>query len=264
MARLAFIGAGRIAQAIMGGLINQGLSASNMTAADPDPDILDMLPTGVKRSADNLAAVADADVVILCVKPNMAKTVVSGLASVLADRLLISVAAGIRASDLTAWSGEATVIRCMPNTPALIRQGMIGLYSADASAVQRALADDLLGAVGATAWFDSDDDLDKVTALSGSGPAYFFYLMEAMIAAGVELGMSTEASRTLVLNTAMGAAAMAVDSPDSPAQLRANVTSPGGTTEAALNVLSAQGLSESLDAAVRAAYERAIELGNSV
>ena len=151
----------------------------------------------------------------------------------------------------------------MPNTPALIRQGMVGLYSSDASTEQRTLAEELLSAVGSTAWFESDDDLDKVTALSGSGPAYFFYLMEAMIDAGVALGISEDASRTLVLNTALGAAAMAVESAESPSQLRANVTSPGGTTEAALKVLASQGLPANVDAAVRAAYHRAIELGDN-
>lgn len=263
MATLAFIGAGRIAQAIMGGLINQGFNPDDITASDPDASILEMLPAGVNAAPNNAAAIASADVIVLCVKPNMAKPVVSDLAGAITGRLLISVAAGIRASDLAKWSGGATVIRCMPNTPALIRQGMIGLYSADASHDQRALADELLGAVGVTAWFDSDDDLDKVTALSGSGPAYFFYLMEAMIDAGIALGLSDDASRTLVLNTALGAAAMAVDSPDTPARLRANVTSKGGTTEAALKVLADRGLPESLDAAVRAAYQRAIELGNA-
>ena len=263
MTKLAFIGAGRIAQAIIGGLINQGFVAANMTAADPDTRILDSLPGGVQRSADNLQAASDADVVILCVKPNMTKSVVSDLASTLKGRLLISVAAGIRASDLTTWSGGTTVIRCMPNTPALIRQGMVGLYSSDASTEQRTLAEELLSAVGSTAWFESDDDLDKVTALSGSGPAYFFYLMEAMIDAGVALGISEDASRTLVLNTALGAAAMAVESSESPSQLRANVTSPGGTTEAALKVLASQGLPANVDAAVRAAYHRAIELGDN-
>ncbi len=263
MTKLAFIGAGKIAQAIIGGLINQGFIAANMTAADPDTRILESLPDGVQRSADNLQAASDADVVILCVKPNMAKSVVSDLAGTLTDRLLISVAAGIRASDLTTWSGGTTVIRCMPNTPALIRQGMVGLYSSDASPEQRTLAEELLSAVGSTAWFESDDDLDKVTALSGSGPAYFFYLMEAMIDAGVALGISEDASRTLVLNTALGAAAMAVESAESPSQLRANVTSPGGTTEAALRVLASQGLPANMDAAVRAAYHRAIELGDN-
>jgi pyrroline-5-carboxylate reductase len=237
---LAFIGAGNMASALIGGLVKQGFTAQQITAADPYPAMLDKLKSvaPVSVTGDNIAAVSDADVVILAVKPQVMKQVLEPLAATLQQRrpLIISIAAGIEIASIERWLGGALpIVRCMPNTPALVQLGATGLFAnAAVSAAQRDLADSILKAVGVALWVDSEAQLDAVTAVSGSGPAYFFLVMEAMQAAGEQLGLSSETAKLLTLQTALGAARMALDADVDTAELRRRVTSPNGTTERAI------------------------------
>jgi pyrroline-5-carboxylate reductase len=214
-------------------------------------------------------AVTDAAVVVLAVKPQVMNKVVAELAGKLnSDPLLLSIAAGVPANAITAWVGAPLgVVRCMPNTPALFGVGMAAMFANDSvTPQQRVRAAGIAEAVGEVVWVDTEAELDAVTAVSGSGPAYFFYLMEVMIATGIELGLDPETARRLTLQTAKGAALMAIQSEEAPAQLRRNVTSPGGTTEAALNVFESDGLAatirNALAAAARRSQELAVEFGS--
>ncbi len=261
-AKLAFIGAGNIAQAIIGGLINDGIPHRNILAIDPSADQLERLPDGVRKEITATGQLKDIDAIVICVKPNLVGTVLVGLAPDATGKLVISVAAGITTATITeSLGGKPAIIRCMPNTPALVGTGMTGLFaSAAVTAVQKKLAETVLGAVGEFIWFDNEADLDAVTAVSGSGPAYFFLVMEAMQQAGESLGLSAATSRQLVLQTALGAARMAAGGSLSAAELRRNVTSPGGTTEAAINSLLAAGIEQTFKTALHAAAERSREL----
>lgn len=238
--RLAFIGAGNMASALIGGLVKQGFAAQQITASDPYPAMLDKLKSvaPVTTTDDNIAAVSGADVVILAVKPQVMKQVLEPLAVTLQQQqpLIISIAAGIEIASIERWLGGALpIVRCMPNTPALVQLGATGLFAnAAVSAAQRELADSILQAVGVALWVDSEAQLDAVTAVSGSGPAYFFLVMEAMQAAGEQLGLSSETAKLLTLQTALGAARMALDADVDTAELRRRVTSPNGTTERAI------------------------------
>lgn len=238
--RLAFIGAGNMASALIGGLVKQGFAAQQITASDPYPAMLEKLKSvaPVTLTSDNIAAVSNADVVILAVKPQVMKQVLEPLAETLQQRrpLIISIAAGIEIASIEHWLGGALpIVRCMPNTPALVQLGATGLFAnAAVSAAQRELADSILKAVGVALWVDSEAQLDAVTAVSGSGPAYFFLVMEAMQAAGEQLGLSSETAKLLTLQTALGAARMALDADVDTAELRRRVTSPNGTTERAI------------------------------
>ncbi|HKI75089.1 MAG TPA: pyrroline-5-carboxylate reductase [Pseudomonadales bacterium] len=260
--RLAFMGAGNIARAIIGGLISSGYPSARMVAADPAPSQLEGLPGDVEGTTDNAAAAARADIIIICVKPGLVARVAADIAAAAKDKLVITVAAGIPIATIKAHLGPAAaVIRCMPNTPALVGIGMTGLYASDnVTEDQKAAGEAILAAVGKTRWFDTEDELNMVTAVSGSGPAYFFFVMEAMEKAAVSLGLSAEASRELVLQTALGAARMAAGSDVSPQTLRERVTSPGGTTQAALECLADAGLAGNFEQAIAAAYRRAVEL----
>ncbi len=262
---IAFIGAGNMARSLIGGLIARGVGAERLIAADPAPAQLEQLRQsyGLRIASDNAQAVRDADVVVLAVKPQHLREAAQGLAAALATRspLLISVAAGIRASDIRRWSGAAAVVRCMPNRPALHGCGVTALYATpDVSAQGKELAQQLLGAVGATVWLEREDDMDAVTAVSGSGPAYFFLLIELLEQTGVELGLTPEVSRKLARETAYGAGCMARAAAEPAATLREQVTSPGGTTEAALRCLQARGAPEAFREAVRAAARRSAQL----
>lgn len=263
MASIAFLGAGNIAQAIMGGLDSSG---HQLIAFDPVPACRDAAAAlGATITSGNRTAIEKADVVILCVKPNVIADLVTGEANVLKDCLTISVAAGITTSTLLApMSPSAAVVRCMPNTPALVKTGMTALFATEGvSEAQRALAEDILSSVGETIWVEEESALDAVTAVSGSGPAYFFLLMEAMIDAAKAEGLPPETARQLVLQTALGAATMAHSSSDAPDQLRINVTSPGGTTQAALETFEKLGLPDTVSRAVHAARVRSEELSQS-
>lgn len=264
MSNIAFIGAGNIAKAILGGYYAANPGAE-IYAADPMASQLETLPRGVHTSTDNQVAVSNADTVVLCVKPNMMADICKDLASISSDKLFISVAAGITSHDLQSWLGpSAAVIRCMPNTPALVGEGMTGLFAREeVSEQQRQNAQSLLGSVGKYCWFDNEADLDLVTAVSGSGPAYFFLLIEAMQEAAVELGLAPDVARQLCLQTALGAATMAASSDLEASTLRQNVTSPGGTTAAALDVFQEHGFKDIVTQALGAAEKRAKELSSN-
>lgn len=265
-ARLVFIGAGNMASSIIGGLVSHGYPAQLITATDRSTDQLEQLAqqTGINTSTDNSTAAANADAIILAVKPQVMADVASPLKPVIIDNkpLIISIAAGITVDNLLNWMGsDLPIIRTMPNTPALVQTGATGLYAnAAVSEQQKALADTVFSAIGLASWFDQESDLDAVVAISGSGPAYFFMMMEAMEEAGVKLGLSAESARELTLQTALGAAKLAQSSDVSPAELRRRVTSPGGTTEQAIQRFEEGGLRELVDTALQAASKRSKEL----
>lgn len=264
-AKIAFLGAGNIAQAIIGGLVQGGYPAQMIFAADPTAEQLARLPDGVNRCDDNTSAAEAADVVVFSVKPHLVAQVAEGIAGAARGKLIVSVAAGITSALLANKLGSDTaIIRCMPNTPALVGEGMTGLFAnINVTDAQRDVGETLLSAVGKVLWFDDEAQLDMVTAVSGSGPAYFFIVMEAMERAAISLGLPPEASRTLVLQTAFGAARMANLSDEPPATLRQNVTSKGGTTEAAINSLLDSGLLAHFNTAIQAACRRSIELAGT-
>lgn len=264
--KLVFIGGGNMATSLIGGLLKQGFPANTLAVCDPVAETRDRLQSDFKistyHSNDHASA---ADVVVLAVKPQIMKTVATELASAITHQpLVISIAAGIPIAALQAWLGENTpLVRCMPNTPALLQKGATGLYATrDVSPVQHSLAEDIISAVGTVSWFDSEQDIDKVTALSGSGPAYFFLVMEAMENAGVKLGLDRDTARQLTIQTALGAASMASQGEFEPAELRRRVTSPGGTTESAINSFMADRLPDIFEQAMQAAYQRSIEMAD--
>jgi pyrroline-5-carboxylate reductase len=264
--RIAFIGGGNMATALIGGLLARGAAPGAITVADPDPRQRERLSrdSGVRVEADGPAAAADADIVVLAVKPQQMAEVARGLAPVLARRrpLVISVAAGIRLRDLARWLGAGIpLVRTMPNRPALIGAGVTALYAnADVDDDARDVAEAILLACGPTVWVPDEAQLDVVTAVSGSGPAYFFLLIEMLEAAAIELGMDAATARKLAVETAQGAGRMAAESTDTPAELRAQVTSKGGTTAAALAVLEEAGVRAMFGRAVAAAARRSGEL----
>lgn len=263
---ITFIGAGNMARSLIVGLLNDNANVV-LRVADPDRHQLDAIRQhwpAVFTTTDNIEAMQGADVVVLAVKPQIMREVVQGLAEV-AQRsrpLILSVAAGIREQALNQWlGGNMPIVRCMPNTPALVQAGATGLYAnPQVDESQRSLAESILRAVGITLWFADEGKLDAVTAVSGSGPAYFFLVMEAMQAAAEQLGIQAEDAHLLVVQTALGAARLALESKDSPAELRRKVTSKGGTTEAALKVLNEGGLLDLFSKALSAAEQRACEL----
>ncbi|MEJ2687866.1 MAG: pyrroline-5-carboxylate reductase [Gammaproteobacteria bacterium] len=263
---IAFIGAGNMAGSLIAGLIGDGIDPAQLRVSDPDADKLRAIADkfGVTTFQDNHAAVTGAHVVVLAVKPQTLQTVAGELAAdVQSGRpLVISVAAGIREPDLTRWlGGNVAVVRAMPNTPALVRSGATALYgNAQTRTEQRDLAESVLRAVGLALWLDDEGQMDAVTALSGSGPAYFFLVMEALQEAGRQLGLPAETARLLTLQTAFGAAKMALESADDPAVLRQRVTSPGGTTEKAVGVLEDGALRGLFLKALQAAASRSREL----
>ncbi len=264
--RLAFIGAGNMASSLIGGLLRSGTRPEQIIAADPAADQLKKIEAmGVATTADNAKAVAHADAVILAVKPQVMSVVVSNLAAHLTSEVLIvSIAAGVTSASIASWSRpELAIVRCMPNTPALYGAGITAMFANDhVQPRHRALAADVLGAAGEVLWVEVESDLDAVTAVSGSGPAYFFYLMEAMTAAGQAQGLAPEVALQLTLATAHGAALMARQSGIAPSQLRKNVTSPGGTTERAISVLDAAGVHRTIRAAIEQAAIRSAELAS--
>lgn len=268
---LAFIGGGNMARSLIGGLLTKGLPASQIIVADPFEAQRTQVARQyqVKVTADNNEAARAAQVIVFAVKPQELGNVARALAPTLLTAghkpLIISVAAGIRASDLQAWLGGAPVVRTMPNRPALNGCGITGMYaSAEVPAAQRELATRILSAVGKAIWVELETQMDAVTAVSGSGPAYFFLLMELLEAAGVELGLSPDVSRALAVETAYGAGFMARELTDAPALLREQVTSKGGTTEAALKVFAGHNLPNIVLQAVQAAAARSAELATQL
>lgn len=262
---LLFIGGGNMAAAMIGGLITEGWPAAGIHAVDVLPEALQRLRDryGIDTSSEAAAAVRSAECVVLAVKPQQMPEVARGLAPVIDGKLVISIAAGIRGSDLARWLGPtARIVRAMPNTPALVGAGITGLCAMPGvSAAQRAEAERILGAVGNTFWVDSEIDLDAVTAVSGSGPAYVFYFIEALEQAGRELGLSPAVARQSALATFAGAIKLAAGEGADPAKLRAQVTSKGGTTERAISLLDEAAVKAAFVKAVRGAAERSAELG---
>lgn len=265
-ATIAFIGAGNMGQSLIGGLIADGYQPGQIWATEPHQDKLDALHKnfGVNVTTDNNTAVAQADIVLLAVKPQVMSEVVKGIAQTMRDKkpLIISIAAGIRIAYIQKWLGEkAAVVRCMPNTPALVGSGATALLAShEVSEEQKELAESILRSVGITLWLDQESQMDIVTALSGSGPAYFFFMMEALQAGAVKLGLSEEVARMLTVQTGLGAAHMALETAETLAELRQKVTSPGGTTEAALKVLESVKLRDGFIDAVQSAKSRSEEL----
>jgi pyrroline-5-carboxylate reductase len=264
---LAFIGGGNMARALIGGLLARGWSRDRIVVADPVAGQREILERtfGVRTAADNVGAARDADIIVLAVKPQEMRNAVGQIKAVIekSKPLLISVAAGIRASDIERWTGGIPVVRCMPNRPALQGCGITGLYAAaEVPVADRRLAEEILGAVGATLWLEQESHMDIVTAVSASGPAYFFLLIECLEQAGVSLGLPADVSRKLAIETAFGSGAMAREATEAPATLREQVTSKGGTTAAALQVMEAHKIRETFLEAVAAATRRGAELAD--
>ncbi|OOG28587.1 pyrroline-5-carboxylate reductase [Thioalkalivibrio denitrificans] len=268
---IAFIGAGNMARSLIGGLVQDGWPEDALWAVDPDASqrdaVLRRWPS-VHVHEEAGEAVAHADVVVLAVKPQVLRDVARGIAEAVQSRrpLVVSIAAGVRGADIERWlGGDLPVVRCMPNTPALVGSGATALAAnSRVDTGQKAVAESILRAVGLTVWLDDETALDAVTALSGSGPAYCFLLMEAMEDAGVQLGLPRETARLLALQTAFGAAKLALESEDDAATLRTRVTSRGGTTEQALRVLESGGFRELFTRALTAARDRSRELADQL
>ncbi|OGT22400.1 MAG: pyrroline-5-carboxylate reductase [Gammaproteobacteria bacterium RBG_16_57_12] len=263
---IAFIGGGNMARSLVGGLIAGGCQGTRIHVSDHDEAKLQALQAsfGVNVHRDNHQAAGPADVVVLAVKPQALHEVSAELAATLRERrpLVMSIAAGIREAALQRWlGGDRAIVRVMPNTPALVQSGASVLYANSlVTDDQRDLAESIMRTVGLTLWVDDEDLMDPVTALSGSGPAYIFLIMEALEQAGEKLGLSREMARLLTLQTTFGAAKMALESSEDVALLRQRVTSPGGTTEQALKVLEQGGLRRLMDDALAAACRRSREL----
>ncbi|MCY1407732.1 Pyrroline-5-carboxylate reductase [compost metagenome] len=257
-----------MAASLIGGLRAQGLEASQIRASDPGAEQRAKVSAehGIELFADNAQAIEGADVVVLAVKPQAMKAVCEALRpSLTPEQLVVSIAAGITCASMNNWLGAQPIVRCMPNTPALLRQGVSGLYAtAQVSPAQRQQAEQLLSAVGIALWLDEEQQLDAVTAVSGSGPAYFFLLIEAMTAAGEKLGLPHETAARLTLQTALGAAHMAVSSDVDAAELRRRVTSPAGTTEAAIKSFQAGGFEALVEKALGAAAHRSAEMAEQL
>ena len=266
---LTFIGGGNMAAALIAGLAGQLTEGANITVVDPNPAQLARLSDsfGVRAIERLDAAAAASDIIVLAVKPQQMQEVAAGLRPLLAGQpLVLSIAAGIRAADLSRWlGGYGAIVRCMPNTPALIGQGVTGMVAmAGVSDEHRNAADSVMRAVGQTVWLDEESKIDAVTAVSGSGPAYVFYFIEAMQQAAAELGLSAEQGTQLALATFTGASQLAARSADEVAVLRERVTSKGGTTYAALQSMEGAGVKQAIVAAVKAAAARGKEMGEEL
>ncbi|WP_104487803.1 pyrroline-5-carboxylate reductase [Acinetobacter indicus] len=259
---ISFIGGGNMAQALIGGLIARGMPSTRITVADPVEKIRLLLEEkDVHVTEDNQAAIRDADIVVFAVKPQVLASVLQPLKGQFEGKLVISIVAGAEIATISALLDTDRVVRVMPNTPALVQTGAHGLYAHDAvDSKDRELASQVLAATGLTIWVSSEAQIDAVTAVSGSGPAYFFYMMESMIRAGKNLGLDEKVATALTLQTALGAAQMAITSSNTPAELRKNVTSPNGTTQAALEVFDRAQVSQNIQAALAAAKTRSQEL----
>ena len=265
MNSIAFIGGGNMASAIIGGLVKSGRAADAILVVEPGAAQRDTLRDafGVRTLATADATLAKADVVVWAVKPQFFRDAAAPCAPHVGAALQLSVMAGIRSDAIGSATGATRIVRSMPNTPALIGQGIAGLYASEAvTAADRAQVEAVLAPTGQTLWVAREADLDAVTALSGSGPAYVFYFIEAMMQAAIDMGLNAAQGRQLALATFAGATALAQASSEAPAVLRERVTSKGGTTHAALLALDASGVKAAIVAAARAAQLRAAELGD--
>ncbi|MBP8027459.1 MAG: pyrroline-5-carboxylate reductase [Acinetobacter sp.] len=263
---ICFIGGGNMAQALIGGLISRGLPPTRITVSDPVEKVrLLLAEKDVCVTDDNIAAIHDADIVLFAVKPQVLASVLKPLKGLFEGKLVMSIVAGAEIATITTLLATDRIVRVMPNTPALVQTGAHGLYATDAvDSKDRELASQVLAATGLTLWVNSEAQIDAVTAVSGSGPAYFFYMMESMIRAGKNLGLDEKVATALTLQTALGAAQMAITSSNTPAELRKNVTSPNGTTQAALEVFDRAQISQNIQAALAAAQKRSQELAQEL
>ena len=264
--RIAFIGGGNMAAALLGGLAGKLTAGTNIHVVDPNADALSRLRErfGVSTAASVDAAVYEVDVIVLAVKPQQMRDVAAALLPHLCGQLVLSIAAGIRAVDLSRWlGGHGAIVRCMPNTPALIGQGITGMVAtAGVSDAQKEAAEAILRSVGATVWLTEESLIDPVTAVSGSGPAYVFYFIEAMQQAALEMGLTAEQGTQLAIATFTGAAQLAAQSDEPVSVLRERVTSKGGTTYAALTSMEQSGVKQAIVKALHAASARGRELGD--
>ena len=264
---ICFIGGGNMAHALIGGLLKRDFSAAQFCVVEINADNRAKLHStyAVRAVADMATGVAGSEVIVLAVKPQQLHEVAAQLAPMLAGQMLLSIAAGIRAADVARWAGTHNIVRAMPNTPALIQSGITGLYAMPTvTQVQRDMAQSLLSAVGKTLWVEDEALLDAVTAVSGSGPAYVFYFIEALQQAGVELGLSAHDARRLALDTFLGASKLAVGSSDEVSELRARVTSKNGTTERALLSMDAHQVKQHIINAAKAAAVRSQQMGDEL
>ena len=269
--KIAFIGGGNMASALIAGLAGKLTAGANIHVVDPNADALERLRTqyGVTTASASDAAVSAADVMVLAVKPQSMREVAAQLLPLIdaaRQPLIVSIAAGIRSADLSRWlGGYGAIVRCMPNTPALIGMGITGMAATDGvSAQQKQAADDILRAVGPTVWLDDEAQIDAVTAISGSGPAYVFYFIEAMQQAAAELGLSDQQGTQLALATFAGAAQLATQSSEPVALLRERVTSKGGTTYAALTSMEDSGVKAAIVKGAKAAAARGKQMGDEL
>ena len=264
--KIGFIGGGNMASSLISGLIASGHSPQHLWVSDINPDTLKALAENlnVNTTASNDAVINEADVIVLAVKPQVLSSVAKSIAALIQQKkpLVVSIAAGISQQSLSQWLGaDIAIVRCMPNTPALVLTGATALHAnANVTAEQRNLAENIMRSVGIALWVKDESELDAVTAVSGSGPAYYFMLMEAMEKAALELGLSESIARLLVQQTALGAAKIALESSESPEQLRRRVTSPGGTTQRAIETFEQGGFTELVSKALHAARDRSIEM----
>lgn len=263
---ITFIGGGNMAQALIGGLLARGLPTTRIMVSDPVEAIRQLLhEKEIQAVDDNVKAIKNADVVVLAVKPQVLGTVLKPLHGLFEGKLIVSIIAGAEIETIAALTGTDRVVRVMPNTPALVQTGAHGLYANEnVTTKDRDLASQILAATGLTIWVNSEAQIDAVTAVSGSGPAYFFYLMESMIRAGKNMGLDEKVATALTLQTALGAAQMAITSSNTPAELRKNVTSPSGTTQAALEVFDRAQISQNIQTALAAAQKRSQELAHEL
>lgn len=262
---ICFIGGGNMATALIGGLLGQGYAAISVVEINAENRARLQSEFSVRAVAELADGVADSQVVVLAVKPQQLHDVALQLAPLLSGQLLISIAAGIRASDLARWLGSRVVVRAMPNTPALIQSGMTGMYALpEVSREQRDCAQTILSAVGETLWLQDETMVDAVTAISGSGPAYVFYLIEALQQAAIKLGFNAEEARRLSVATFLGGSRLAAASTEDVAVLRARVTSKNGTTERALLSLAQNQVAEHMVQAALAAEARSREMGDEL
>ena len=268
--KISFIGGGNMAQALISGLVSCGVKPSLITVADPSSEAREQLAAKglntVDPTTDAKAAVIGADIVVLAVKPQVMKAVVSGFADVLDTQLVISVAAGLSTALLSNMlGGYDNIVRAMPNTPAMIQMGATGLYGTDdISAEQKQLATAVMEASGLVMWVDNEEHMHAVTAVSGSAPAYMFYFIEAMVDGAVALGLDKEQASALAMQTMLGAAKMAMNSEDAPSELRRKVTSPNGTTQAAVESMQANDISRQIVEAMQACYDRSQALSEEM
>ncbi len=268
--KISFIGGGNMAQALISGLVSCGVKPSLITVADPSSEAREQLAAKglntVDPTADAKAAVIDADIVVLAVKPQVMKAVVSSFADILDKQLVISVAAGLSTELLSDMlGGYDNIVRAMPNTPAMIQMGATGLYGTDnISAEQKQLATAVMEASGLVMWVDNEEHMHAVTAVSGSAPAYMFYFIEAMVDGAVALGLDKEQASALAMQTMLGAAKMAMGSEDAPSELRRKVTSPNGTTQAAIESMQANDIGRQIGEAMQACYDRSQALSEEM